>query len=166
MLKKNKIKQIKLIAFDFDGVFTNNKVYVDSNGNEMVECSRSEWTTAKYIQDKIPMCVISTEVNIVTQKRCEKLKLKCFHGITNKLQKLQEYANELNIKPENIAFVGNDVNDLACLQWVGIPIIVQDAHKSIKNYPFMVTKCCGGKGAVREIIDTLIEVNNVTTNFK
>ena len=162
---KNPWKNIKMIAFDFDGVFTDNSVYINQNGVESIKCSRSDWLTAKYLKDKVYLCVISSERNDLVAFRCKKLGVDCFYGCDDKLNKLKSIALNKKIKKSEIAFVGNDINDLECLKWVGLPIVVANYYDNmIVPRGTYTTSYIGGNGAVREIIDRIIKEQGICQN--
>ena len=148
--------KIKLVIFDFDGVFTDNSVIVNENGIEAVVCNRSDgygiWLLNKAGIESI---VLSMERNKVVLKRCEKLGIKCINGCMDKLKQLHKEIKKRNISLDEIAYVGNDINDIECLKIVGYPIVVADAHKDVLPLGKYKTKLCGGKGAVREICDMI-----------
>jgi len=148
------IGRIRLIAFDFDGVFTDNMVYVFENGSEAVRCFRSDGIGLQKLKKLgIETAIISTEANPVVSARARKLKMRCIQDCSDKRAALEDIAREKNIPLEEIAFVGNDINDLACLECVGLPIAVQDAYPAVLSAARFQTKCPGGHGAVREICD-------------
>jgi 3-deoxy-D-manno-octulosonate 8-phosphate phosphatase (KDO 8-P phosphatase) len=148
------IRRIRLIAFDFDGVFTDNMVYVFENGNEAVRCFRSDGIGLQKLKKfGIETVIISTEANPVVSARARKLKMRCIQDCSDKRAALEDIAREKNITLEEIAFVGNDINDLACLECVGLPIAVQDAYPAVLSAARFQTSRPGGQGAVREICD-------------
>lgn len=148
------IRRTKFIAFDFDGVFTDNTVYVHQEGGEMVRCWRSDGLGLKKLArlgvDKV---ILSTEKNPVVAVRSKKLGIECYHGLSDKLIVLNELIEKLGISLSETAFVGNDINDIACLKAVGLAIVVQDAHPDVNPWAHYRTQALGGKGAVREICD-------------
>jgi len=153
-------KRIKLLVYDFDGVMTDNKVYVDQNGNESVQVNRSDGLGVSEIKKLgIEQIIISTEKNPVVTKRAKKLNIKCLQGIDNKKQALEEYCYKKNIKLQNTAFVGNDINDLEALEIAGYSFCPADAHKSVKDISIYTLKSNGGEGVIREIFD-LINMEN------
>ena len=153
------ISNIRLVAFDFDGVFTDNSVFVFEDGREAVRCMRSDGMgIGKLKALGLAVVVVSTEVNPVVQARSRKLVIKCINGCNDKLAVINELAAEAGISLEQIAFVGNDVNDLPCLTTVGLPIVVQDAHPDVVPYASYQTKIPGGYGAVREVCDLFEKV--------
>jgi YrbI family 3-deoxy-D-manno-octulosonate 8-phosphate phosphatase len=148
---------IELIVFDFDGVFTDNKVLTDADGKEFVRADRGDGLgIARLREQKIPMLVLSTEENPVTAARCNKLGLECQHGVADKTARLIEILKERDISAENTLYVGNDINDAGCLKLVGFPIIVADAHPAVHNFANLVLTRNGGDGAVRELCELII----------
>lgn len=157
-----RISQIRLIVFDFDGVFTDNMVYVAEDGTESVRCSRADGIGLRKL-DKLGIAnmVLSTETNPVVSKRCEKLKIRCLQGSLDKLADLQRVVAAYGFQLSEVAFVGNDINDLEVLRVVGLPIVVQDAHADVLPYGLYRTHKAGGTGAVREICDLFEAVLNI-----
>jgi YrbI family 3-deoxy-D-manno-octulosonate 8-phosphate phosphatase len=152
------LRQVRLVAFDFDGVFTDNSVYVSDEGRESVRCWRGDGIGLSALASLgIATVVISTERNSVVQHRSRKMGIRCFHGCDDKVAVLRQVADELSIQLDHVAFVGNDVNDLGCLSIVGLPIVVADAHPAVKSAALYSTKATGGHGAVREICDMIAE---------
>jgi YrbI family 3-deoxy-D-manno-octulosonate 8-phosphate phosphatase len=148
------IARIRLIAFDFDGVFTDNMVYVDEDGHETVRCYRSDGIgLSKLRKLGIATVIISTEANPVVSARARKLKIRCIQDCHDKRTVLDSLAREKNISLQEIAFVGNDINDQACLESVALPIVVQDGYQDIVPMALYQTRRPGGHGAVREVCD-------------
>ena len=148
------IRRIRLIAFDFDGVFTDNMVYVLEDGSEAVRCFRSDGLGLQKLKNLgIETVIISTEANPVVSARALKLKIPCIQDCPNKLDVLQDLAREKGFSLSEVAFVGNDINDLHCLASVALPIVVQDAYQDVVPTARFQTKRPGGHGAVREICD-------------
>lgn len=150
-------RKVKIVVFDFDGVFTDNRVLVSEDGKESVFCSRGDGHGIKLLKETgVDVLVISTEVNPVVGARCNKLKLRCIQGCEDKLEALTKELKRLDIKPEESAYLGNDVNDLECLRMVGLPACVSDATPKILKFCRYKTKTRGGFGAVREFCDFII----------
>jgi len=148
------IGRIRLVAFDFDGVFTDNMVYVLEDGSEAVRCFRSDGIGLHKLKKLgIETVIISTEANPVVSARARKLKIHCIQDCHDKRAALEDIAREKNIGLHEIAFVGNDINDLPCLECVALPIVVQDAYPEAARTALYQTKRPGGRGAVREICD-------------
>jgi N-acylneuraminate cytidylyltransferase len=147
---------IAALVLDFDGVFTDNKVVVFQDGQEAVICDRSDgFGLAQLKRFGIPILVLSTEENLVVQARSDKLSIACMHGIQDKLAALSEWlrANRINIS--QVVYVGNDINDIACLQAVGCGVAVSDAHPQAQAVARIVLSTPGGKGAIREIAELI-----------
>jgi len=148
------VRGIRLVAFDFDGVFTDDMVYVLQDGSEAVRCFRGDGIgLQKLARLGIETVIISTEANPVVTARAEKLKIRCMQNVADKREALETLAGELDIPLSRVAFVGNDINDLAALQCVGLPVVVRNAHPDISRYAIYQTRHAGGAGAVREVCD-------------
>lgn len=154
-----KIKALRLIVFDFDGVFTNNKVFVNENGIESVICNRFDGIGLSKLREiGVGSMILSTETNNVVLERARKLNIECFQGCKNKFSKLLEIVKKTDIPLQNIAFMGNDINDAECLKNVGLPILVSDAHEDVKSLGKIFSRKKGGEGAVREICDLIYDI--------
>lgn len=155
------LASIKLLILDFDGVMTDNRVLVSQDGAESVLCSRSDgWGIARLREAGVGVMVLSTEQNPVVTARCTKLGIACVQGSDDKLAALQSLAAERGLAREQIAYLGNDVNDLGCLAWVGCPIAVRDAHPAAQAAACWVTRHRGGRGAVREVCDAILNAGS------
>ena len=151
------IENIRLFVYDFDGVMTDNKALIFKDGSEAVYVNRadglaiSELRKADYSQ-----IIITTETDEIVKRRAEKLKIPVYLGINNKLACLKEIINERKISKEEVMYIGNDINDLEVMSFVGLPISPNDAHQSIKKISKFVTKKSGGDGVIREVLDMLL----------
>lgn len=151
-----RIRAVRLVAFDFDGVFTDNAVYVFEDGREAVRCSRGDGIGLRRLEETgVEPVIISMESNPVVAMRGRKLKVKCFTGCDDKLEVLEGILKERGLSMAQAAFVGNDINDLACLGRVGLPIVVRDAHPDVVYHALYQTRDAGGHGAVREVCDLI-----------
>lgn len=151
------LSSIKLLLLDFDGVLTDNRVLVGQDGKESVLCDRSDGFGIEMLKRAgIEVVVLSKEKNPVVAARCQKLGIECIQGCNAKLSELKQKAKSRKLKPEEVAFVGNDVNDLECLRWVGLPIAVADAISEVRAVAKYITRPPGGHGAVREVCDLLL----------
>ena len=154
-----KIDQLSLVVFDFDGVFTDNHLYVSQNGTESIRCYRGDGLGLARLKSLgIEIVIISTEVNPVVSVRAEKLGIPCIQGCEDKLEVLKTYATELGVDLSQVAFVGNDINDRSCLKSVNLPVVVADAAEEIFPLAEIVLKKKGGEGAVREFCDMVWNV--------
>lgn len=153
----DRLRRVRLVAFDFDGVFTDNAVYVFEDGREAVVCSRGDGMGIGLLTASgLPAIVISKEQNPVVAARCRKLSLRCVQGCDDKVTALQAIVDEMGITLDEVAFVGNDVNDAPCLSIVGLPIVVADSHPDVLPLGAWRTGAPGGRGAVREICDAFV----------
>ena len=156
---KNHLKKIKLIVYDFDGVMTNNKVYMDQNGNETVQVNRADGLGVAEIKKLgIQQIIISTEQNSVVSARAHKLDIPCLQGIMNKKDALLSYCQKIDININQAAYVGNDVNDKNAMETVAFTFCPADAHDSIKRISDHVFEKKGGDGVIRELFDFLVNI--------
>lgn len=150
----DRLRQAKLLVFDFDGVFTDNRVYVSSSGEESVCCSRADSLGLDYLRKAgLAMLVLSTETNTVVAQRCRKLGLECLSGQGDKLGALHAILAEREVQWEQVAYMGNDLNDLDCLRQVGVSIAPCDAHPQVRRIVDLLTESQGGHGAIRQVAD-------------
>lgn len=156
--QKNKLKNTRFVFLDFDGVLTDNKVFLDQTGKEMVCCDRSDTFGVKLLnkQANIFFMIISSEKNKVVAARAKKLGIPCRRGVNNKLSVLKRAALSKKIDLKHSIYIGNDINDLDCFQAVGLAIAVADSYPPIKKYTHLITASPGGNGALREICELLI----------
>jgi len=154
---EERIAGIRLIVFDFDGVFTDNRVLVGDDGSEYVLCNRADGLGLENLRRHgIECLVLSRETNPVVAKRCEKLKLDYIQGCADKWETLRKILGTKKIDPSQAGYVGNDINDLACMENVGLAFSVVDAYPEVKSAAHYVTLRGGGQGAVREICDLIV----------
>ena len=157
-MNKLRINNIDLIIYDFDGVMTDNKVYVDQNGKEMVQVNRADGLAVSEIKKfGIKQVIISTEKNPVVSARANKLNIPCLQGISIKKDALMEYCRKDNIDLKDVAYIGNDINDKDVMGVAGVTVCPVDAHESIKTISDHVLKTKGGNGVIRELLDLIIE---------
>ena len=150
---------VDALVMDFDGVHTDNTAVVDQDGVEAARVDRSDGMGVSMARRAgLPMLILSTETNPIVVRRAEKLGVECIAGCDDKLPTLRRWVDDRGLDPARVAYLGNDVNDEACLRWVGWPIIVADAHESLLDTRAVVTAAPGGRGAVREVIDRLLSV--------
>ena len=151
-------RDVQFIVFDFDGVFTDNRVLVFDNGTEAVFCSRADGLGLVALRKAgVKLLVLSKEPNPVVRVRCRKLKIPCIQGCDEKGSVLKREAKKAGTPLKHVAYLGNDINDLECLQIVGFPACVADAHPDVLENSLYVTKKKGGYGAVREFCDFIAE---------
>jgi YrbI family 3-deoxy-D-manno-octulosonate 8-phosphate phosphatase len=154
-----RIRDLRVVAFDFDGVLTDNAVWIAESGEESVRCSRLDGIGLAALRGLgLALAVVSTETSPVVGARCRKLGLDCVQACTDKAAALRELLRRAGAAPEQAAFVGNDVNDLPALELVGVPVVVADAHPALDRPGFLRTTRAGGHGAVREFCDLVVAI--------
>ena len=148
---------VSALVLDFDGVFTDNYVMVSEDGHESVTCNRSDGLGLSQIkQANIPIMVLSSEENPVVTARCRKLGLEYLQGSRDKRATLLDWLGRYGVNPANVIYVGNDANDLPCMELVGCSIAVNDAHPYVLRAAHIVLSKRGGSGAIREICDLIL----------
>lgn len=164
---------IHTVAFDFDGVFTDNKVWVDQDGRESVRCDRGDGLAFDLVRAfkkrgklNADFFVLSKEANPVVLARARKLKLDCHQGIRDKLTFMREYlANRFPSSPDvfvGLVYVGNDLNDLPLMRRAGYAVAPADAHPMVLDIAHLVLEQCGGEGFVRAFIERLLDINQLS----
>ena len=151
-------KRVSLVAFDFDGVMTDNRVWVDEVGHEMVAAYRSDtFGISRLMAQGIPTVVISTETNPVVEARCRKIHIECIQSVNDKAPVLADILHQRGIAPEETIFVGNDINDLGCFEMAGFSVAVADALPEVLNAADLILSHKGGYGAVRELCELILD---------
>jgi 3-deoxy-D-manno-octulosonate 8-phosphate phosphatase (KDO 8-P phosphatase) len=155
---------IRLAVFDFDGVFTDNTVYVDQNGTEMVRCWRGDGLGLRKLDRLgVQTVILSTETNPVVSRRARKLGIACVQGLDDKCAELERTARDRTVALSRTCYLGNDINDADCLRAVGLPVVVGDAHGDVLPLARYRTRAPGGRGSVRELCDLLEWARGATT---
>jgi len=156
------LKNLKIIVFDFDGVLTNNNVFLNSSGEEFVSCSRADGIAFNIFKKiGIKTLILSTESNSVVSARAQKLSVPVIQSVSNKLLTLEKYLNNNNLTLKNVMFVGNDLNDLKVMQNVAVSCCPSDSHQKIKEISTHILNTKGGHGVAREVIEDILQVNVV-----
>lgn len=156
------LKTVRLVIFDFDGVFTDNIVWVSQDGKESVRCWRSDGLGLSRLKSiGVATLILSTEANPVVTARANKLKIACKQAVGDKAHAVLQACEDLGVSPSETAFVGNDINDIPALKSVGLPIAVADAYPEILTHVAYRTTKPGGYGAVREICDLIFHAREV-----
>jgi N-acylneuraminate cytidylyltransferase len=140
------------LVLDFDGVFTDNAVYVAQDGTETVRCDRGDGLGLVTLrQAGLPILVLSKERNPVVHARCAKLGIPCLSGVDDKLPALTRWLAERGLSLARTIYVGNDVNDIECLRAVGFGAAPADAYPEALSAATLVLSRPGGRGAIREL---------------
>ena len=150
--------KISLIVLDFDGVLTDDRVWVNAKGEEMVAANRSDGLGLERLRQEtdIEVMVLSRETNPVVKARCEKLKLPVLQATLDKPAAIRQVLAEKQIPAEEVIFVGNDITDQVVFPEVGFAVTPADAHADVLRSADLVLARKGGKGAVRELCDMIL----------
>ena len=150
--------QPKLLVMDFDGVFTDDTVITDQDGRESVICSRSDGFGLDMLRQhgKVHALILSREENPVVSARARKLKLEVYQGVQDKAQAIQQLIKERNLAQAEVIYIGNDLNDLPVLPYVGYFACPQDAHSEVIRRADLVLSKPGGRGAIRELVEIIL----------
>ena len=147
-----KLSDLKMLVFDFDGVFTNNKFSFSKKQKESVMLSRADGLAVKILREKkIPMLVLSSEKNDIVKFRCQKLGIEHKNGIENKIKYLNIICQKI-VSTKNVLYIGNDINDLDCIMHAGFPVAVNDAVDLVKKSSKIILETKGGEGVIRELV--------------
>ena len=152
------LNQIKAVIFDFDGVFTDNRVIISTTGEEFVICDRGDGMGTNLLAAAgMKMLILSKEKNAVVTSRGKKLNIEVIQGCDDKLPELIQWLQKNSIDAKQAAYIGNDINDLECLSHVGVGAIPADAHHSLVAAATWILQHNGGRGAIREFADGIVE---------
>ncbi|GII57204.1 hypothetical protein Pth03_55930 [Planotetraspora thailandica] len=148
---------VDAVVTDFDGVHTDDRAFVDSDGREIVAVSRADGMGFSLLKRAgVKLLVLSTEQNPVVAARAAKLGVPVIQGLASKHEALAEWIASEGLDPQRVAYVGNDVNDLTAMSLVGWPVTVPDAHAQVRAVARVVLSTPGGAGAVRELADRVL----------
>jgi YrbI family 3-deoxy-D-manno-octulosonate 8-phosphate phosphatase len=157
MPSRESLQAIKAVVFDFDGVMTDDQVYITETGEEMVMASRSDGMGISALKNAgLKLLILSKERNRVVARRAEKLQIEVIQACDNKLEALTEWLSKNQLPLSQCAYVGNDINDLQCMQAVKLAIAPIDAHPLATQAAHWRLTRAGGKGAIRELSDAII----------
>lgn len=155
-------KNIKLLVCDIDGVFSDGRIYLGNNGEELKAFHTKDGYGVKaLISAGVDIGIITGRRSNIVTNRMKSLNVKyVIQGQENKLPALKEIIDLLRLKPEQVAYIGDDMPDLACIEYVGLGIAVADAHPAISQKANYTTYTSGGFGAVREVCDIIMQAQN------
>jgi len=162
----SKLKKIKIVLSDIDGVLTDGGMYYTEDGMVMKKFFVKDGMGTTLLKKAgLLTGVISTDVSLINKTRAERLKMDFLYlGIWEKDKTLDEICEQTKLSPENIAFIGDDVNDLQILQKVGFAACPVDAVDEVKKIVHYKCKNKGGKGAFREVVDLILKYHKLTPN--
>ena len=153
-----KIKKIKILLTDVDGVLTDGGMYYSSKGDVMKKFhARDGMAISLLKKNGIPTILVTKEKTMIVKQWAKKMSVKkLYDGIVKKEQVLEKICQEFNIKPEEIAFIGDDVNDVKLLEKVGLAVMPNDGIKQLRIICDYRCKARGGEGVLRETADLIL----------
>lgn len=157
---KAKMKSIRLVALDVDGVLTDGRLLLADHGSEFKMFDvKDGFGIRALVLSGIRVAVITGRESEVVKRRCERLGIEdVYQGVLKKHEAFEELLVKYSLKAEESCFVGDDVNDLSVLGRAGLSACVDDAVPEVRVACDLVTERAGGRGAVREIAQRILEV--------
>ena len=150
------LAEIRFAVFDFDGVFTDNRVWTNERGEESIACWRGDALGLRRLEEVgVEHLILSTETNEAVSARARKIRATCVQGVEDKLPVLQQEVARRGVSLAETAYLGNDVNDASCLEAVGLPVVPADAWPEVVPLARLVLTREGGRGCVRELCDAV-----------
>ncbi len=150
------LAEIRLVVFDFDGVFSDNRVWTNDRGEESVACFRGDSQGLRRLDEVSVECfILTSETNDAVPARARKIRIECVRGIEDKLPVLRQEVGRRGFSLAETAYLGNDVNDAECLAAVGLPVVPADASAEVVPLAKLVLDRAGGHGCVRELCDAV-----------
>lgn len=163
----NKLKNIKLLLLDVDGVLTDGGIIYHDNGAETKVFNVKDGLGIRLLMEAgIHLAIITGRRSNALYCRCKDLGINLIYdGVRNKIDVLDEVLDQTGVSAEEVAFIGDDLPDLKLMKTIGLSIAVGDAHKVILDNADMVTSANGGHGAVREVCETILKAKGLWENI-
>lgn len=151
-------EEVQTVILDFDGVLTDDRVWVGEDGSQAVAAHRGDGYGIELLkQSGVEVVVLSREGNQVVAARCAKLGIEAIQGVMEKGPQLAQLIEQRGWDSKRTVFVGNDVTDLPCFPLVGFAAAVADAHPRVRAQADLILRKPGGHGAVRELCELLMQ---------
>ena len=165
---KKDLTKIKLFAMDVDGTLTDGKIYISNNGEAMKAFSPKDGLGIKLlIQHDIIPVIITGRTSDIVRKRCEEIGIHIlYQGITDKAEKLRELMKKFNLDPEQVAYIGDDMNDLSAIETAGVSFAPADCASQLVPYVDIILTKKAGDSPVREAIDMILSDRLSVDNYK
>lgn len=153
------LKHIRLAIFDVDGVLTDGRLYYDDHGNEFKAFHAHDGHGMKLLQESgVPIAIITARQSKLVNKRMQDLGIQyVYQGARDKLIAFEALITQLEIKPTECCYVGDDILDLAVMRRCGVAITVPTGHELVKEYAQYITQAQAGQGAAREVCDMIVK---------
>ncbi len=155
----HKAAEVRLVIFDVDGVLTDGSLFLGDDGQEYKAFNSRDGHGMKMLQASgVDIAIITGRTSRVVKIRMDSLGIRhVYQGQLEKLPAYEELLAKLNLLPEQVAYVGDDVVDLPIMVRVGLPIAVQDAHLLVKQHAQWITPSAGGRGAARDVCEFIMQ---------
>ncbi|MCG7498148.1 3-deoxy-manno-octulosonate-8-phosphatase KdsC [Vibrio sp. Of7-15] len=155
-------KDIKLLICDVDGVFSDGRIYMGNNGEELKTFhTRDGYGVKALMSAGVEVAIITGRKSAIVENRMNALGIKLiYQGQDNKLQAYQDICAKLNIAPEHTGYIGDDLIDWPVMEKVGLKVCVADGHPLLVQRANYVTHINGGYGAVREVCDLILQAKD------
>jgi YrbI family 3-deoxy-D-manno-octulosonate 8-phosphate phosphatase len=158
--KLNKIPKPKILFTDFDGCLTDDRVWLNQDGEEFVAANRKDGLAVKRLKNLgIQVVITSTETNKVVLARGNKMGVEVLQGLADKAESIDQYLKQKNLSWNDVWYIGNDVNDLGAIEKAKLSISPADAVKKVRKTVDIVLKTNGGRGILSEIVAELEKAN-------
>jgi 3-deoxy-D-manno-octulosonate 8-phosphate phosphatase (KDO 8-P phosphatase) len=158
-----KIKKIKIVLTDVDGVLTDGGMYYSNKGDVLKKFhARDGMGVTLLKRNGIPTVIVTKEKTMMVKQWAKKMKIeKLYDGVTKKENILDKVCKRFEVSPENIAYIGDDVNDLGLMKKIGFSVVPQDGIKKAIQIADYRCKLNGGEGVLREVVDLIFEVKKI-----
>ena len=155
----DKLKQIRALLLDVDGVLTDGNIIYNESGDEIKIFNVRDGLGLKLLMSAgIPVGIVTGRKSKALHYRCKDLGIQyVFDAVADKASVVEKIATRLGVSAENIAFIGDDLPDLSLMKQVGLSIAVADAHELVRRQANWITAAGGGCGAVREVCEALLD---------
>jgi 3-deoxy-D-manno-octulosonate 8-phosphate phosphatase (KDO 8-P phosphatase) len=162
MLLAERIKPLRLIAFDVDGVLTDGGLYLSDSGEEFKRFNSLDGQGLKMLKASgVELAIITGRTSKCVELRARNLGItRLYQGVEDKLATMQALLAELNIAPEAAAFMGDDVIDMPVMRRVGLALSVPEAPQIVRDHAHYVSQRNAGYGAVREVCELILAAQN------
>lgn len=154
--------KIKMLVMDVDGTLTDGKIYIGANGEMMKAFNVKDGYGIAHLREEgiIPVIITGRESKIVSERARELKIVELYQGVPNKLEQLKVILEKFGYAPEEVAYIGDDLNDMQCIEYCGLSACPKDALSAVKEHVDYVSAEIGGNGAVRDFITHIYDCNN------
>ena len=155
----HKASQLRLLVSDIDGILTDGSLLFSNQGDELKAFNIQDGLGIKLLRDAgIDTCLITGRRSELVLRRAKELGItKIVQGREDKATALKELCNELGLKPQQVAYIGDDLPDLGAIRLAGLGVTVADGHRFVVQHCDWQTSKAGGRGAIRELCELILE---------